>query len=156
MADVLGIDSPDTNDNVLRILDESSMAFEDSNNELWRNQRPLFPPKRWVLTGNQQFCVVPPVLPVALPPEWGVTDPTTVFVRLHYTKMATPVVNLADFIDPSIPDYYQEAIRYIAVAYLMETDTDLKSMQIKKEMAESFGLHMAAGVEKLGTGEQDQ
>ncbi len=156
MADVLGIDSPDTNDNVLRALDESSMAFEDSNNEQWRNQRPLFPPKRWVLTGNRQFCVVPPALPVALPAEWGITDPTTVYVRLHYTKMATPVVSLTDPIDASIPDYYQEAIRYIAVAYLMETDTDLKSLQIKKEMAESFGLHMAAGVEKIGTGEQDQ
>ena len=151
-----GVDSSDVNDTVLRALDESSMAFEDGNNELWRFLRPKFPPKRWVMTGDQQFCVVPPGLPTTLPSEWDAVDPATIFVRLHYIKMATPVVLLSDPIDPSIPDYYQEAIRYIAVAYLMETDTDLKSVQIKKEMTESFGYHMAAGLDKLATGEVDQ
>jgi len=152
----MGVDSSDVNDTVLRVLDESTMAFEDGNNEFWRTQRAKFPPKRWVMTGDQQFSTVPVTLPTTLPPEWGVVDPSTVFVRLHYVKMATPVVLLSDPIDPSIPDYYQEAIRYIAVAYLMETDTDLKSVQIKKEMTESFGYHMAAGLDKLASGEVDQ
>ena len=155
MANVGTGDSSDVNDVVLRILDESSMEFEDGNNELWRSQQGKFPPKRWTLIGNQQFCTVPPVLPAALPPEWGAIDPATVLVRVHYIKKAVPVALPADAIDSAIPDYYQEALRYLAVAYLMETDTDLKSIQLKKEMMESFGYHMAAGVEKLATGEQD-
>jgi hypothetical protein len=156
MSNLWGIDTTDVNDTVLRVLDESSMSFEDSNNELWRSRRTAFPPKRWVMTGNQQFCIVPPILPTVLPGSWGVSDPTTVYVRLHYVKRATPVVNLSDPIDTAIPDYYQEALRYVAVAYLMETDTDLKSIQIKKEMMESFAAHMASGPEKLATGEVDQ
>ena len=145
---ILGYDSSDVDDTVLRVLDESTMAFEDGNNELWRNQRSRLAPRRYTLTGNKTFTIVPPDLPVS----W--TTPGT-YVRMHYVKMAIPVVNTTDPIDISIPDYYQEAIRYLAVAYLLENDTDLKSSQLKKEMAEAFGYHMAAGVEKLAQGEQD-
>jgi hypothetical protein len=145
---VADIDSDDSTDTVVRVLDESTIEFEDSINELWRTARATFKPRRWSLVGNLKFTVIPPI---------GPTDSTTtgMYVRLHYIKMATPVVADADTIDPSIPDYYQEALRYLAVAYLMETDTDLKSIAIKKEMAESFGYHMAGGVQKLATPEQD-
>ncbi len=148
MADVLGADSSDVNDVVLRVLDESTMAYEDSANELWRNQRASFVPRRWTLIANQQFTVVPP----SLPTKW--TLPNT-YVRVHYIKKAVPVALPADPMDPSIPDYYQEAIRYAAVAYLMEKDTDLKSMQLKGEMMKSFEYHMAGGVPPLAVTEQD-
>jgi hypothetical protein len=148
MSDVLGIDSDDSSDVVLRALDESTLGYEDSANELWRTTRASFAPRRWTLTANQQFVVVPPLLPTS----WVTPD---TYVRVHYIKKATPVVLPADPIDISIPDYYQEAIRYAAAAYLMEKDTDLKSMQLKKEMMESFEYHMSGGVPPLAVTDQD-
>jgi hypothetical protein len=143
-----GADTADTLDVVLRRVDESTVEQEDAVNELWRNQRASFKPRRWVLLGNQEFTVVPPVMPS------GWTTPNT-YVRVHYIKMSTPMVDEADTVDPSIPDYYHDAIRYAAVAYLMEKDTDLKSLQLKKDMLQAFGYHMEGGVPPLARTEVD-
>jgi hypothetical protein len=155
--DVYGVDTSGYGDVILRVLDESTLGFEDSNNEQWQNMRALFPPKRWTMLQNLSFTTIPPQLPSTLPPDplWP-TDPSKIFVRVDYVKRAAQVANPLDPIDPSIPDYYQEALRYAAVAYLMEMDTDLKSVQLKKEMMESFMAHMAGGVDKLASGEVDQ
>lgn len=145
---VPGSDTSDTLDVVLRKLDESTVEYEDSVNELWRNQRASFKPRRWVHLGNQEFSSVPPVMPSS----WS--TPNT-YIRIHYIKMSTKMALDADTVDPSIPDYYQDAIRYAAVAYLMEKDTDLKSQQIRNEMLQSFGYHMEGGVPPLARTEVD-
>lgn len=141
-------DTADVNDVVVRVLDESSVEHEDAVNELWRNTRAKFLPRRYIRLGNQQFVTVPPTLPTSY-----TTPPLS--VRLHYIKMAVPMVLESDTVDPSIPDYYQDAIRYAAMAYLIEKDTDLKSLQLKGEMMKSLDFHMSGGVAKLAQGETD-
>lgn len=138
----------EVDDDVVRILDESTMQLEDSVNERWRKARMKFWPRRWTLIGNQQFSVVPPLGPL---------DGTAYgyYVRVVYVKMATPMVDDADEVDASIPDYYHDAIRYVAVAYLMEKDTDQKSTQLKALMLESFTAHMADGTTTLARTETD-
>ena len=145
---VTATDTSDALDTVVRVLRESSMEFEDSVSDTWRSARAHFLPRRWTLVGDMNFATVPALMP---------TDGSGagLYVRLHYNKMATPVVNPTDPIDSSIPDYYQEALRYAAVAYLIEKDTDLKSVQLKGEMMKSFDFHMSGGVPKLAVGEQD-
>lgn len=147
---VFGADSSDATDVVLRVLTESTVELENAFNEQWRIQRVSFPPKRWVYESNQQFTAVPPSLPSDASIPSG-------YIRLKYIKMCTPVVYTVPtgLIDTSIPDYYQEAIRYAAVAYLMEKDTDLKSMQLKDSMLASFNAHMAGGIHKLASPEVD-
>ncbi len=141
-------DTPDVNDVVVRVLDESSIEYEDAVNERWRDTRATFMPRRYVRVGNQQFVTVPPAVATSY------TIPA-LSVRLHYIKMAVPMVLETDTVDPSIPDYYQDAIRYAAMAYLIEKDTDLKSLQLKAEMMKSFDFHMSGGVGKLAQGETD-
>lgn len=145
---VPGTDTSDSADVILRVLDESTVAQEDAVNELWRSQRSTFKPRRWVNIGNQEFSAVPPVMPSS----WS--TPNT-YVRVHYIKMSTRMVADDDTVDASIPDYYQDAIRYAAVAYLMEKDTDLKSKQVKDDMLQSFGYHMEGGVPPLARTEVD-
>jgi len=139
---------PSTGDDdvVIRILDESTMVHEDAANELWRSQRTAYLPRRWTLIGNQKFTIVPPILPVSAP---------SYAVRVYVVSMATRVVAPTDPIDPAIPNYYQEALRYAAAAYLMEKDTDLKSMQLKGEMMKSFEYHMSGEIPTLAVTEQD-
>lgn len=136
-------------DVVIRILDESTMVMEDASNEAWKSPRATFGPRRWIPVGNKQFSVVPPMMPVLATPWVGTK------VRLYYIPKATPVAVAADPIDTMIPDYYQEALRYAAVAYLMEKDTDQKSVQLKGEMMASFEYHIARGVESLGVVDTD-
>lgn len=147
--------TPESSDTVLRVLDESTLVHEDAVNEKWRSQRASFLPRRYALAGNSNFVVIPPILPAGTAAYTG--------VRIHYVPMATALAasdpmtapQLAAYLDTTIPDYYQEAIRYAAVAYLMEKDTDQKSMQLKSEMMKSFEYHMAGGVEPLSVGDQD-
>jgi len=143
-----GLTPPSYDDTVHRVLEESAMSYEDAVNEMWKTTRAKYLPRRWTLVGNKRFSIVPPFLP---------TDGsgTGYKVRVHYIPMATPVAIPADDIDVTIPDYYQEAIRYIAVCYLLEKDTDLKSVQLKAEMYKSFQFHMASGLEPLAITEQD-
>ena len=145
---VPGADTADTLDVILRKMDESTVEQEDMVNELWRNQRASFKPRRWVMLGNQEFTVVPPVMPSS----W-VTANT--YVRVHYIKQSIKMALDVDTVDPSIPDYYQDAIRYAATSYLMEKDTDLKSQQLKQEMLQSFGYHMEGGPQPLARTEVD-
>lgn len=145
-----GADSSDVTDVVLRVLTESSVEMENAFNESWRTQRVNLPPKRWVYESNQSFTAVPPFLP-------SDASITSAYIRIKYAKMCTPVVYTVPTgaIDTAIPDYYQEAIRYAAVAYLIEKDTDTKSMQIKQEMLQSFNAHMAGGIPKIANPEVD-
>jgi hypothetical protein len=143
---VYGVDSSDTLDVVMRVLDESSVELEDAVNELWLNTRPTFIPRRWVPLGNQEFSLVPPLGPTS-----GVT--ATWAVRVHYSQMATPMLLPADPVDPSIPDYYHDSLRYVASAYLVEKDTDLKSMQLRDSLLKSFNAHLSPGVDPLATHE---
>lgn len=150
---VTNADTDDTDDTVIRVLDESSTQLEDAANERWRDQRVNYMPRRWVLLGSSQFSIVPPVLPTNADPA-----ASNYCVRVHYVKKSTfPDINTDGilWIDPSIPDYYQEALRYAAVAYLMEHDTDQKSVALKAEMMKSFEFHMAAGPDNLGVKDQD-
>jgi hypothetical protein len=149
-APTFGVDSSDVTDVVIRILDPSEVGLEDSNNERWRSVRPSYLPRRWTLIGGLLFSIVPPLMP---------TDGSGagMYVRLHYIKRAVPVDYTVPTspVDASIPDYYQEALRYAAVAYLLEKDTDLKSLQLKGEMMKAFDFHLAGGVVNLAQGEQD-
>jgi hypothetical protein len=138
----------ESNDTVQRVLDESTVELEDVANEKWRAVRATYMPRRWALVGNKQFTVIPPIVPTS-------GAGAGMFVRVHVVDKATPVAVDADTLDAVIPDYYQEAVRYAAVAYLMEKDTDLKSMQFKGEMMKSFEYHMAGGVPTLAVAEQD-
>jgi len=145
---VTASDTSDALDTVVRVLRESNMEYEDSASDTWRSAKAHMIPRRWVLVGGNNFATVPALMP---------TDGTGagLYVRLHYIKMATPVVLSADPIDPTIPDYYQDALRYAAVAYLLEKDTDQKSIGIKKEMMESFQFHLSPGVPPLSVSDQD-
>lgn len=147
----LTTDYPDTDDVVLRFLDESTVVMEDMKDELWRNSAGRTLPKRWVNVGNQQFCIVHPYIPSS----YVVPDGKAVYARLHYIRQATKMSTDANTVDDAIPDYYHDAIRYAAVAYLMEKDTDLKSMQLKAEMMKSFEYHMEGGVPPLAVTEVD-
>lgn len=147
----LNTDITDANDVVLKYLHESTMAHEDSVNETWQTSSNRTLPKRWVMSGNMEFTVVPPRMPSSYTaPEGYVAK-----VRLHYIQKATEMLYTEDPVDSSIPDYYQDAIRYAAVAYLMEKDTDLKSQQLKVEMMKSFSYHMEGGVPPIATTEVD-
>lgn len=141
----------DANDVVIKYLDESTVVAEDVVNENWRNSSGRIMPKRWVNLGNQEFCVVPPYIPASYTPTAG----KNFYIRLHFVRKGIPLVNLTDTVDTSIPDYYQDAIRYAAVAYLMEKDTDLKSQQLKVEMMKSFMYHLEAGPAPLAAIEVD-
>lgn len=144
-------DLTDASDVVLRFLDESTLQQEDAVNESWQSGTSFMPPRRWALFGNQEFVVIPVRVPsVYSPPEGYVTK-----VRLHFVQKATALELEDDTVDAAIPDYYQEAIRYAAVAYLMEKDTDLKSQQLKAEMMKSFMYHMEGGVPPLASTEVD-
>ena len=128
----------DSEDVVIGILRESTMEFEDAQNERWRNPTNKLP-SRYVLTGNQQIAAVP-----IGPTNSGLS------IRVYYIQ------GVLDYLDPRVPDYYYDVLRYGAAARLMMLDTDLKSVELSKEYQAMFMSHIASGVEKLAVAEVDQ